>query len=147
MILTRRQKIGAGVVAGTLALILLIIVIYFGFIKKDTPKPKPTPTPTPPKTTPPKTTPPKTTPPTTNPPKTTRCANADMCNPVLYYWMVTKKWLFNNSANGAFKECAGCENISFAYEKRNLTPITSKDGGTTWTAHKDEITAYNQVKQ
>lgn len=119
MILTKNQKIGVGVAAGTLALILVGLGVYFGFIKKDTTKKD-----------------------TTNPP---RCANADRCNAVLEEWIVKKNWKFDNSAKGGFTECAGCKNISFMLE--GATPKTSNDGGVTWTAHKDHITAYNKVKQ
>ena len=106
---------------------MLIIGIYFGFIKKDTPKPtKPT------------------NPPTT--PTPTRCANADKCNKVLYEWIVDKKCYSNNSGGGAFTECVGCKNISFKEEGGILK--TSKDGGKTWKEHiSDRISAYNEVKE
>lgn len=81
--LTRNQKIGAGVAAGTLALILLGLGVYFGFIKKDTPKPT-----------------------TTNPPTPTRCANADTCNRKMKEW-VDLYLAFNDTATN-WPECANC---------------------------------------
>lgn len=136
MVLTKNQIIiGVGVAVVFVAVIITGIVLSRS--KKSanpaTPTLAPTLAPTPPPTKPP------------------RCKNADKCNETMYEWIVKNNWAFEDTRNNWKDICGDCETVWYKRakdpdpNKKDFTSYTSKDGK-NWKAHKDAISAYEDVK-